>query len=301
MQDKVLDLEKRSSSLPDETNVAQLQEELKLVKLRELETLRSFREMRDTVTDLNQRWQHHMSRGGGGGHWKESPKKNAMNELQDKLMGVRLREAQAQGELRELKLKALQLESQNQIHSKLVSRQEQESAALKERLQSLEGQNKTLQAQLNEMKRKQAESDCKVPPMPPNPHAKHMRHGPGGHGRPQYITQLRDQISELKAEIRQLRGQTSRFQSPGHGSFQSLCLPSRTSGEADYLSSDEDLLPSPLPSATLYPSLTTPLRPSPCLDSEGSTDSDTEEGDGAGEVPPPPASLFPSMVCAEEN
>ena len=52
------------------------------------------------------------STGSGGGHWKESPKKNAMNELQDKLMTVRLREAQAQAELREIKLKALQLESQ---------------------------------------------------------------------------------------------------------------------------------------------------------------------------------------------
>lgn len=43
--------------MPDETNVAQLQEELKQVKLRELETLRSFREMQDVVTELNQRWQ----------------------------------------------------------------------------------------------------------------------------------------------------------------------------------------------------------------------------------------------------
>lgn len=60
--------------------------------------------------------QLHMSRGsstgGGGGHWKESPKKNAMNELQDKLMTVRLREAEAQAQLREVKLKALQLEGQ---------------------------------------------------------------------------------------------------------------------------------------------------------------------------------------------
>lgn len=135
----------RSSCLPDENNMAALQEEVKQMKLRELETLRSFREMQDTVAELNQRWQvahnpsvcvhghpslccvavsslpsvfrqHHMSRGsstgGGGGHWKESPKKNAMNELQDKLMTVRLREAQGQAELREVKLKALQLESQ---------------------------------------------------------------------------------------------------------------------------------------------------------------------------------------------
>ncbi len=58
------------------------------------------------------------STGGGGGHWKESPKKNAMNELQDKLMTVRLREAQAQAELREVKLKALQLESQVRLNAK---------------------------------------------------------------------------------------------------------------------------------------------------------------------------------------
>uniref|UniRef100_A0A7N9ARC1 Ecotropic viral integration site 5 like n=1 Tax=Mastacembelus armatus TaxID=205130 RepID=A0A7N9ARC1_9TELE len=163
MQDKVLDLEKRSSSLPDENNVAALQEEVKQMKLRELEMLRSFREMQDTVTELNQRWQvaHANCYSGGGGHWKESPKKNAMNELQDKLMTVRLREAQAQAELREVKLKALQLESQNQIHSKLIGRHEQERSALQDRLQMLANQNKALQAQLNEMKRKQAESDCK--------------------------------------------------------------------------------------------------------------------------------------------
>uniref|UniRef100_H3D9E2 Ecotropic viral integration site 5 like n=1 Tax=Tetraodon nigroviridis TaxID=99883 RepID=H3D9E2_TETNG len=163
MQDKVLDLEKRSSCLPDENNIAALQEEVKQMKLRELEMLRSFREMQETVSELNQRWQLHMSRsgGGGGGHWKESPKKNAMNELQDKLMTVRLREAEAQAELREVKLKALQLESQNQIHSKLIGRNEQERSSLQDRLQALTNQNKALQAQLGEMKRKQAESDCK--------------------------------------------------------------------------------------------------------------------------------------------
>lgn len=47
----------RSSCLPDENNVAQLQEEVKQLKLRELATLTSFRETQDAVTDLNQRWQ----------------------------------------------------------------------------------------------------------------------------------------------------------------------------------------------------------------------------------------------------
>uniref|UniRef100_A0AAQ5XXY6 Rab-GAP TBC domain-containing protein n=1 Tax=Amphiprion ocellaris TaxID=80972 RepID=A0AAQ5XXY6_AMPOC len=216
MQDKVLDLEKRSSCLPDENNMAALQEEVKQMKLRELETLRSFREMQDTVTELNQR----------GGHWKESPKKNAMNELQDKLMTVRLREAQAQAELREVKLKALQLESQNQIHSKLIGRNEQERSALQDRLQMLANQNKALQAQLNEMKRKQAESDCKskeevmavrlreADSMAAMAELRQkiaeleiqkeegLIQGQLNHSDSrQYINQLRDQITELKNEV----------------------------------------------------------------------------------------------------
>uniref|UniRef100_A0AAZ3RLN2 Rab-GAP TBC domain-containing protein n=1 Tax=Oncorhynchus tshawytscha TaxID=74940 RepID=A0AAZ3RLN2_ONCTS len=220
MQDKVLDLEKRSSSLPDENNVAQLQDELKLVKLRELETLHSFREMQDTVTELNQRWQLHMSKGGGGGgHWKESPKKNALNELQEKLMGVRLREAQAQAELREVKL-------QNQIHSKLIGRHEVESAAMQERLQQLAGQNKGLQSQLTEMKRKRAELDCKskeevmavrlreADSMAAMAELRQkiaeleiqkeegLIQGQLNHSDSrQYITQLQDQIGELKNEV----------------------------------------------------------------------------------------------------
>lgn len=51
---------------------------------------------------------------------------------------------------------------QNQIHSKLIGRHEQERSALQDRLQMLANQNKALQSQLSEMKRKQAESDCKV-------------------------------------------------------------------------------------------------------------------------------------------
>ncbi|XP_042283115.1 EVI5-like protein isoform X2 [Thunnus albacares] len=330
MQDKVLDLEKRNSCLPDENNMAALQEEVKQMKLRELETLRSFREMQDSVTELNQRWQHHMSRGsgtgGGGSHWKESPKKNAMNELQDKLMTVRLREAQAQAELREVKLKALQQESQNQIHSKLIGRNEQERSALQDRLQMLANQNKALQAQVNEMKRKQAEFDCKskeevmavrlreadsmaamaelrqkIAELEIQKEAGLIQGQLNHSDSRQYINQLRDQIAELKNEIRELRGQkatpSSRV-SGGGGStnYQDLCLASPTSAEGDYLSSDDDLLPSPLPPNALYPSLSGQCHPSARLDSEGSTDSEAEE---RVRTHPDPQQLYGSMVCAE--
>ncbi|KAM8879621.1 EVI5-like protein [Spinachia spinachia] len=330
MQDKVLDLEKRSTCLPDENNMAAVQEEVKQMKLRELETLHSFKEMQDSVTELNQRWQQHMSRGsttgGGGGHWKESPKKNAMNELQDKLMTVRLREAQAQAELREVKLKALQLESQNQIHSKLIGRNDQERSALQDRVQMLSNQNKALQAQLNEMKRKQSESDCKskeevmavrlreADSMAAMAELRQriadleiqkeegLIQGQLNHSDSrQYINELRDQIAELKNEIRQLRGPKaapgSRLGSGGGSTnYQDLCLASPASAEGDYLSSDEDLLPSPLPPSALYPGLSGPCHPSARLDSEGSTDSEVEERDLAH---PDSQQLYGGMVCAE--
>ncbi|KAL2086548.1 hypothetical protein ACEWY4_017607 [Coilia grayii] len=339
MQDKVLDLEKRSNSLPDETNVAQLQEELKQVKLRELETLRSFREMQETVTELNQRWQHHTS-SRGGGHWKESPKKNAMNEMQDKLMGVRLREAQAQAELKEVKLKALQLESQNQIHSKLLARHEQESSALHDRLQqphvpqqelaepAQRDEEETIRSKEEVMAVRLREADSMAAMAELRQRIAELEiqkeegliQGQLNHSDSrQYISELREQIAELKNEIRQLRGQSSGLGGGGGGggAFQDLCLASPVSAEGDYLSSDDDLLPSPL-----APAITDALYPQqqqqkqllqqqgrhhqqrPPQDSEGSTDS--EEGDERrggrpdtlGESPTP-RQIYSSMVCAE--
>ncbi|XP_030208542.1 EVI5-like protein isoform X2 [Gadus morhua] len=343
MQDKVLDLEKRNNCLPDENNMAAVQEELRQAKLRELETLRTFRELQDTVTDLNQRWQSHMSRGngggGGGGNWKESPKKNALNELQDKLMTVRLREAQAQAELREVKLKAVQLDSQNQIHSKLIGRNEQERSALQDRLHMLANQNKGLQTQMSEMKRKQSEADCKnkeevmavrlreadsmaavaelrqrISDLEIQKEEGLIQGQLNNSDSRQYISQLRDQITELKNEVRQLRG----LKAPCGGGVGGtnyhhhhhhlhhhhpdlVGLASPASAEGDFLSSDDELLASPVPPNALFPPLPSAHDPHP-LDSEGSTDSEVEErclriGTTATD---PQQHLYGNMMCAAE-
>ncbi|XP_059902194.1 EVI5-like protein isoform X1 [Gadus macrocephalus] len=343
MQDKVLDLEKRNNCLPDENNMAAVQEELRQAKLRELETLRTFRELQDTVTDLNQRWQSHMSRGngggGGGGNWKESPKKNALNELQDKLMTVRLREAQAQAELREVKLKALQLDSQNQIHSKLIGRNEQERSALQDRLHMLANQNKGLQTQMSEMKRKQSEADCKnkeevmavrlreadsmaavaelrqrISDLEIQKEEGLIQGQLNNSDSRQYISQLRDQITELKNEVRQLRGLKApcgggvggtnyhHHHHHLHHHHQDLVgLASPASAEGDFLSSDDELLASPVPPNALFPPLPSAHDPHP-LDSEGSTDSEVEErclriGTTATD---PQQHLYGNMMCAAE-
>ncbi|KAL7984917.1 hypothetical protein Chor_003487 [Crotalus horridus] len=166
MQDKILEMEKaiffnttRNSSFPDENNIARLQEELIAVKLREAEALMGLKELRQQVKDLEEHWQRHLIR--TSGRWKDPPKKNTVNELQDELMTVRLREAETQAELKEIKQRMMEMETQNQINSNHLQRAEKEITNLQGKIQYLSAQNKGLLAQLTESKRKQAEIECK--------------------------------------------------------------------------------------------------------------------------------------------
>lgn len=52
--------------------------------------------------------------------------------------------------------------SQNQIHSNQLRRAEQEARCLQDSVQTLTTQNKDLHVQLQEIKRRQAEIECKV-------------------------------------------------------------------------------------------------------------------------------------------
>ncbi|XP_063746902.1 ecotropic viral integration site 5 protein homolog isoform X2 [Eleginops maclovinus] len=261
MQDKILDVEKRNSSLPDDTNVARLQEELIGVKLREAEALTGLKQLRQQVRDLEEHWQRHLAR--TTGRWKDTPKKNTLSELQDELMSVRLREAEAQAEMRETRQRMLELETQNQIHSNHLRRAEQESRSLQECVQTLTGQNKDLQVQLQEIKRRQAETECKskeevmavrlreadnIAAMAElQQHISELEiqkeegkvQGQLNHtDSSQYIHDLKDQIAELKDEIRCLKGQRGLASQPN---FDGIHIVNHyVGGNGSYQSSDED-------------------------------------------------------------
>ncbi|KAM6963093.1 ecotropic viral integration site 5 protein homolog [Aplochiton taeniatus] len=229
MQDKILDMEKWNNSLPDENNVVLLQEELIGVKLREAEAVTGVKELRQQVRDLEDHWQRHLAR--TAGRWKDSPKKNALSELQDELMSVRLREAEAQAEIRETRQRMLELETQNQIHGNHLRRGEQEARALQERVQILTAQNKGLNVQLQEIKRKQAEIECKskeevmtvrlreadniaamaelqqqISELEIQKEEGKVQGQLNNTDSSQYIRDLKDQIAELKHEIRCMKG-----------------------------------------------------------------------------------------------
>ncbi|XP_073175173.1 EVI5-like protein isoform X5 [Lepidochelys kempii] len=299
--------QQKNSSLPDENNVARLQEELKALKVREVAALTSLKELQLQVKELNDSWQAHLSR--AGGRWKESPRKNTMNDLQDELMTIRLREAQAQADLRELRQRLVELETQDQIHSNLLNRTEQECLGLQEKLQYLTAQNKGLQTQLSETKRKHAESECKskeevmavrlreadsmaaVAEMRQRIAELEIQREEGmiqgqlnNSDSSQYIRELKDQIDELKAEIRLMKGQKPFEDSMG---FDGIHIVSHLAVDEDSLhSSDEELLTNPMVVGALQDVLY-PL--SPCnarflrgtessgKESDGSTDSEPED------------------------
>ncbi|XP_045905793.1 EVI5-like protein isoform X2 [Micropterus dolomieu] len=261
MQDKILDVEKRNASLPDDTNVARLQEELIGVKLREAEALTGLKELRQQVRDLEEHWQRHLAR--TAGRWKDSPRKNTLSELQDELMSVRLREAEAQAELRETRQRMLELETQNQIHSNQLRRAEQESRCLQESVQTLTVQNKDLHVQLQEIKRRQAEIECKskeevmavrlreadnfaamaelqqqISELEIQKEEGKVQGQLNHTDSSQYIRDLKDQIAELKDEICCLKGQRGLA---NQSAFDGIHIVNHYVGDdGSYQSSDED-------------------------------------------------------------
>ncbi|XP_062308938.1 ecotropic viral integration site 5 protein homolog isoform X1 [Osmerus eperlanus] len=303
MQDKILDIEKRNTSLPDEYNVVRLQEELMGVKLREAEAVTGLKELRQQVRDLEEHWQRHLAR--TAGRWKDSPRKNAVSELQDELMSARLREAEALAELREGRQRMLEMETQNQIHGNQLRRAEQEGRVFQERMESLTSQNKGLLLQLQEFKRKQAEIECKskeevmavrlreadniaamaelqqqVSELEIQKEEGKVQGQLNNTDSSQYIRDLKDQISELKDEIRCLKGQRGVVKTP---TFDGIHIVNHyVVDDESYQSSDEDGVrgPAHLGPAHLGPQTTSSssrLRLHPDL---GDSDSEDEEDEG---------------------
>ncbi|KAM3915435.1 ecotropic viral integration site 5 protein homolog isoform 2-T3 [Leptodactylus fuscus] len=314
MQDKILEIEKRNNSLPDENNIARLQEELIAVKIREAEAITAMKEQRQQIKDLEEHWQRHLAR--TTGRWKDPPKKNTVNELQDELMSVRLREAERQADVREMKQRMMELDTQNQINSNHLRRAEKEVNSLQAKVQHLTAENKTLHNQLTEAKRKQAEIECKskeevmavrlreadsiaavaelqqqITELRFQKEEGKIQGQLNNSDSSQYIRELKDQIEEMKHEIQCLKGQ--RGLKDQH-TFDGIHIVSHIIGDdVSYHSSDEDFATSSLHQGGHY-GLTKPHGKIVLVPSDlDSSDSDPEEltiiPDSNGVVPKPMA------------
>nr|XP_054509458.1 EVI5-like protein [Agelaius phoeniceus] len=239
MQDKVLDMEKRQPLLPDDSSVVRLQEELQELALRDI----------GDIGDIGDTWQV------CGGRWKEP------RALHEAVLGVQLRESQAQAELRALRQRVLHLETQGRIQRSVLGRAEQACAGLREQLRAAAAQSQGLQAQLSESHRKHAEAQCKskeevmavrlreadsmaalaemrqrVAELEIQREEGRLQGQLEHSDAAQYIRHLQGHIRQLKAEIRLLRGPLS---------FGAVALGTRLGDEDSLGSSDEELPPPP--------------------------------------------------------
>ncbi|XP_031470678.1 ecotropic viral integration site 5 protein homolog isoform X2 [Phasianus colchicus] len=235
MQDKVLEMEKRNSALPDEENVARLQEELIAVKLREAEALMGLKELRQQVKDLEEHWQRHLAR--TTGRWKDPPRKNTVNELQDELMTVRLREAETQAELKETKQRMMEMETQSQINNNHLRRAELEVTSLQEK-----SKEEVMAVRLREADRIAAVAELQqhIAELEIQKEEGKIQGQLNKSDSNQYIRELKDQIAELHHEIKCLKGQRDFSDQP---TFDGIHIVNHFTGDDEsFHSSDEDFI-----------------------------------------------------------
>ena len=142
--------------------MASLQEELAASKLREAESHLALKDLRSKVSELSSMWQKHLKRAEAPGGTAElvpsTPKKllgsllesgkSELTKMEEELMSTRLKEVEAMGELKELRLKVMDLETQTHVYHNQLKRQGEEADKLTEDLDQSKRLEQELQTQL---------------------------------------------------------------------------------------------------------------------------------------------------------
>lgn len=144
MQDK-----KTLRETTPDNSVAHLQDELIASKLREAEASLSLKELKQRVQELSMQWKRQLQEQRQehapapppdstpkkllGGLWEAtSGKSQDHQKLEEELMTTRIREMETLTELKELRLKVMELETQVQVSTNQLRRQDEEYKRLKD-------------------------------------------------------------------------------------------------------------------------------------------------------------------------
>ncbi|CAL8111503.1 unnamed protein product [Orchesella dallaii] len=175
LRSRIQELEEEKKKLREsavDNSVAHLQEELIAVKLREAEASLSLKDLRQKVADLTTQWQKHLQEQEDSNADKKgtgTPLGNLftssrmdVQRLEEEVMSLKLREMHTIIELKEHRLKIMELETQVQVTTNQLKRQEDESRRLKEELESSFAQNKDYQSKLKEERRRYSDLESKL-------------------------------------------------------------------------------------------------------------------------------------------
>lgn len=150
LTEKIQDLEEANRRAKEDPNhsVEAMQDELIAVKLREAEANSALKELKQKVNDLEGQWQKQLQR--ASSNRKQGAAKPTIQTLTEELMSVRLREAEAVAELKEVRQRVMELQTQNQMTSNQMRRIEEERLQLKTELETSAKQKEDLQNRLYE-------------------------------------------------------------------------------------------------------------------------------------------------------
>ncbi|XP_026760918.1 ecotropic viral integration site 5 ortholog isoform X1 [Galleria mellonella] len=222
---RIAELESENKSLRRQrvdNNVAHLQDELIAVKLREAEANLSLKELRQRVTELSEAWQRHLQE-----HRQEAPpppvqsnvvsdimatpkkllrawegRSADMQKLDEELMTTKMREVEALTELKELRLKVMELETQVQVSTNQLRRQDEEARLLRENLDAALQRERVLQTRQREFQHKYTDLESKAKYDSMQANIKNMEDA-------QRIAELETEVSEykLKNEVMATEGE----------------------------------------------------------------------------------------------
>lgn len=161
LKSKIQELEEDKKRLRETTtdnSVAHLQDELIASKLREAEASLSLKELKQRVQELSSQWQRQLQEQKNdaqatemtpkkilGGFWESAGGKSSETiKLEEDLMTTRFREIETLTELKELRLKVMELETQVQVSTNQLRRQDEEHKKVKDELEEALNREKDL-------------------------------------------------------------------------------------------------------------------------------------------------------------
>lgn len=200
LQDK-----KRLRETSIDNSVAHLQDELIASKLREAEASLSLKELKQRVQELSTQWQRQLSeqrneaaQSSESGAKKllfwESSRTADIQKLEEELMTTRIREMETLTELKELRLKVMELETQVQVSTNQLRRQDEESKKVKEELEESLTRERELSNKAREQQHRYSDLESRMKDELMNVKIKFTEQS-------QTVAELKQEISRLETKV----------------------------------------------------------------------------------------------------
>ncbi|CAF4245295.1 unnamed protein product [Rotaria sp. Silwood2] len=148
---RLSDENRRLQSTPN-SELASLQEELTLVKMRDAEAQVNLNELRQRIADLNREWQLHDSTCRINRETNNNPSNDAYDLIAHELISLKMREAQADCDNKLLSQKLMDIETQKHVLHNQIKRQDDEMQRVRLELDQFRIRENELRTQLHEMK-----------------------------------------------------------------------------------------------------------------------------------------------------